>query len=657
MQESTKVEYKVTLNMNRTAALEVAKTVTKDAVTTEMSNHRALDSYDIVVLSVPESILMHAPPQASAWCDFQVEAQPTKDANDGDFDWECSSPALVSCNLGSSKNSVYVVPGGSLRAGNYTFTVTCRESSATATVEVFDGYVPVRASINVEIPPEASKLFDDRKKIENDFVEAPLWMTEAMYPVSLQDEVILSLNLQIEDSCTSPPIQTWCLCGGRDDCSDANLIPKTGTSSFIFADILNYEGVPSVYHLRLVLSRELAENATACWHEDLIHEHFDDHRVFEVYGPPSNGSLVVTPPNGTAVMTPFKLQSGNWSCVHLIGSSGCLVGTELPFQYCFSYYSSSLETWSFLTSWGAKDFVSDVIFGNIGNLSVRAEAKDYLGSVSEQPAMAVINLRKPAVINTESLLDVLSDISFKSSGDSMATIRAVSAIATLLVASDPVESIALELFEALDSSVGTENATSESIEAVAGALTSVIQVEVKRDANAGNNNAGSTKVDAEITKEASNLLEKFSAAGRELPLGIAKNTASMLTSAAGMIMISGSEIDDAQSEAMEETNDNLRRSIASVGEAVIKARPTSDTIEIQARDSDLKLVVRKETRDSVQSIQSVKVGGFEIPKGSAIALPDPTRPCQEVFMFQSTYWPQNPFRYYGNRSVATGREG
>jgi hypothetical protein len=158
---------------------------------------------------------------------------------------------------------------------------------------------------------------------------------------------------------------------------------------------------PKAYRLVLVMSDDpatplLCGNAnTGYFGNNTFVEYSYD---FLVAGAPRGGTVVASPTNGTVVETSFRFFTQGWSCYH-----DC---SKAPFEYRFAQYLDS--SWTYFTNWQTNSSTGFVIFGEVGNETIGAQAKDYLGSVSNW-STTVIRLAQIPFTNASALVTQLND--------------------------------------------------------------------------------------------------------------------------------------------------------------------------------------------------------------------------------------------------------
>ena len=188
--------------------------------------------------------------------------------------------------------------------------------------------------------------------------------------------------------------------------------------------IKSISALPGQYQLRLVLSNTRCHSSGCLLGLGGVVDFLS--KEFVIVAPPHNGSCHVHPPNGSVSTTLFNASSRHWVSHTL----------ELPLSYRFS---SALRTfteargpvsvpiWRYHTSWSAAASARNLLFGVAGTLMIRAEARDTLGAVSMQPAVATAVVMEPPFVNKTKLLNIIENVAM--AGDAMQTLSAVSAIA------------------------------------------------------------------------------------------------------------------------------------------------------------------------------------------------------------------------------------
>lgn len=251
-------------------------------------------TFEVTILPVPPpTAALVAPVRAVGGCALALDASASHDPGGESlsFAWSCealggSSPACATM-ASQSMAPRLVVPGGSLGAGLYRFSVAVSRRDATST-----------ANATVEVVSTAQQ-------------QLPA-VSLGSLPEQVSPQLPLNLSAAItEDAaggCVAPRYRSWFLCPVTSDGepieANATLIRRIGQKA---GDGLVFHPdrfvTPGRYLVRLTLSDDA----------DLFSQQFSfDSAAFVLDAPPANGRCRVFPEAGEVVVTSFRLDSLGW---------------------------------------------------------------------------------------------------------------------------------------------------------------------------------------------------------------------------------------------------------------------------------------------------------------------------------------------------------
>jgi len=168
------------------------------------------------------------------------------------------------------------------------------------------------------------------------------------------------------------------------------------------------------YHVRLAISSDGVADAT--WEGGSGIFLFDS-TSFVVAPPPCCGRCSVSPDEDFA-LSEFEISTSDW------------LSEDLPLEHMFSSLKAVAEGnqpyWFILSEWSQSVSVRRV-FVEPGNTSVRARAKDFLGSISEDALAFIMVTKRQNPTSSADLISVVEDVANRA--DSFATVAVIDAVA------------------------------------------------------------------------------------------------------------------------------------------------------------------------------------------------------------------------------------
>jgi len=405
---------------------------------------------------------------------------------------------------------------------------------------------------------------------------------------------------------------------------------------------------PGGYFLRLILSDSLGagwQSPSNAGRSRFIY----DTNIFHVDGKPSNGSCVVRPTEGEQVITNFTVASLDW------------IEDDLPLKHRFSWQNSldasgaidHSEVWIFINGWTQLMSISTV-FGNIGGISIRAEAMDTLGST--EMASAEIVVRAPDVpVDNSKLISIIDSIT--RTGDASAVAATVSAVASVSLSSKPPqnkqrEELATKLIDALASSSAALKApTNEVVDSTASALEATLRFAVPSEPNREASQPP-PPVNMAIATQGADLVNRVATAALRVEGGLRPAAAVSLVKSVGSLVgtvaveaNNGGKNGATQRKQQKALSAQLRAATTSIASAMVKAAPIGKTVKV--RSAFLELSAKKADKTSLLKNGST-IEDFTLPPLPPSVLSRRLAACAEGYTLQNTKWTHNPFGYAGN---------
>eukprot|EP00929_Paragymnodinium_shiwhaense_P086619 TRINITY_DN4710_c0_g2_i10.p1 TRINITY_DN4710_c0_g2~~TRINITY_DN4710_c0_g2_i10.p1 ORF type:complete len:2826 (+),score=623.33 TRINITY_DN4710_c0_g2_i10:212-8689(+) len=460
--------------------------------------------------AAPPVLSVLAPGKASPSCGLLLDASASYDPADTDlfFTWSCGTPKPVAggrrlqkegvadegmnttvptptssnplpCEealaLVGNTSSRLEIPGGTLPEGTYTFVLEVFRKGGG----IFKA-LPATSSSSVTVqlsglPEPVVFLGAEPGKDKG---------VGALKELSPQVDFRLSATVSEDPECRAPPFSAWYLVPSPAEEAQAatflgqQRVAVGGDASLIYSQRLmgNLLVAPGNYQLRLVLS----DSNSAQWQNGGKSTYYFDSAAFKIDPAPTAGACVITPAVGIQLNTTFLLSTSGW------------LDDDLPLQYRFSKLSATGKA-SPLRTFGRPATFSTLL-GLLGPVKVQAEAKDSLGSISAPVyAEALVEAKKNtdgsiAAPSKAEMTNVLENV--VASGDMAATLTAIIEIAEVSSAAAaaqetggpstmerppaPDPELANKMLDAMSSDALLEDASDETIQGAALALTKVV---------------------------------------------------------------------------------------------------------------------------------------------------------------------------------------
>ncbi|CAK0900611.1 unnamed protein product [Prorocentrum cordatum] len=591
----------------------------------------------------PPDAILSFPAKASRNCDFSLDASDSTDPGGSDlaFAWACSSDnssglavsdaAASACSAAvANETASYVtLPGGSLETGAYLFTVTVSradaESTAQGTVLVMNSNQPVVSfsQLAAEVSPQQ--------------------------PLTFSGAIVESVG------CVAPSWKAWWLIA-PDGTSATQLAASTATSLVELTVPSLSAAFGSYYALRLVLSNS---EHTGFIEDTSSGVYVVDSTSFLIDEPPSGGSSVVFPSIGNATLTSFTFSSVNW------------LDDDLPllhkFSRCLGAIGDGCDSWTTVSAYSQSQTMQNVLLSTPGTVTIKAEAKDTLGSVSAAVTeVEVIELTED--VSDSTLLAVVSSVS--SFGDTFTTLAAVSAVADSSRGGN--QEFTSSLLDTMLDSGALADPSREGIDASTNTLVSVVAsgatVRPSLSNVHSNDTAEEVVMDVQVAAKAASLVADIAAAARGLSEGLEVGTATLLVNSVAILLntataevadngtasTGGGAVSDEQVAEQRGLSTQLQQAADAIGDAVVQGASAGETVTMNS--SGLQLNVMKAESD-VLATQGASVGGFTLPPMPGFApgmrlLSGRRLTSGETVGLLNAKWHKNPFTYAGSTAPA-----
>jgi len=557
------------------------------------------------------------------------------------FAWACSSDnssglavsdaAASACSAAvANETASYVtLPGGSLETGAYLFTVTVSradaESTAQGTVLVMNSNQPVVSfsQLAAEVSPQQ--------------------------PLTFSGAIVESVG------CVAPSWKAWWLIA-PDGTSATQLAASTATSLVELTVPSLSAAFGSYYALRLVLSNS---EHTGFIEDTSSGVYVVDSTSFLIDEPPSGGSSVVFPSIGNATLTSFTFSSVNW------------LDDDLPllhkFSRCLGAIGDGCDSWTTVSAYSQSQTMQNVLLSTPGTVTIKAEAKDTLGSVSAAVTeVEVIELTED--VSDSTLLAVVSSVS--SFGDTFTTLAAVSAVADSSRGGN--QEFTSSLLDTMLDSGALADPSREGIDASTNTLVSVVASGATVRPTLSNVNSNDTAeevvMDVQVAAKAASLVADIAAAARGLSEGLEVGTATLLVNSVAILLntataevadngtasTGGGAVSDEQVAEQRGLSTQLQQAADAIGDAVVQGASAGETVTMNS--SGLQLNVMKAESD-VLATQGASVGGFTLPPMPGFApgmrlLSGRRLTSGETVGLLNAKWHKNPFSYAGSIAPA-----
>lgn len=640
-------------------------------------------TFEVTIAGIPPPVAqILAPARASPSCDAVLDASGSADPGGAalSFAWSCAGSAEASAALSdvqacgraaaAAAGPELSIPAGTLGIGAFVFTATATRadgaSGVAAATVIFDAAVGVP-------PPAVSVGSVDAR-------------------VSPQLPLGVAAKITESGSCRAPGWQAWWMLGldssGNVNASEAALVSSTqnGTGRLTIQPPL-----PATPGGRYMLRLILADSKLSSWAPDGTGSSFFtfDTNIFTVAVPPYGGRCRSFPATGNVSSTLFRLSSLDWD-------------GDGPFYHRFFWRAGANGTgegsWKTLSNWQMAQDVGNILFGKAGNITVRAEARDMLGSISAASTGITV---LPAVPPDSQLLDVIGAVQAK--GAPMAVLVALSAVADTKTSAlvparagsapastekadadrKAAKDFSLSLLGIASSSGALDDPTPEVVGAMTNSLTSILSIsEASLAEQAPESTDGSTAqapvvVDADVADKGAGLVADIAAAADTLPEGLGTEAASALVGSVGMLMYSVAEPEPASPLAANASNASanasaaaavekskqlskkLMSAISKIGDAASKALPVGETKRVSG--GSLELTLAKEDPEELRA-KGAKVGSFGFPPMTNLSLGRRLAACAGSsspagVVMQHTAWTANPFAFASTACKADSPAG
>jgi len=607
--------------------------------------------FDVIINGIPPPVAdIAAPETASPSCTAVLDASGSYDPSGASlsFAWQCiasSNTSQAKCDtlVSGVTSSRLDITGGTLDAGLYTFYVQASRTDAAASTSA-----TLLLTNSLGVPPPSVS------------------MARPPQEVSPQLELEFSALIISSGECQAPPWEAWWILptqpNGDPIEANATLLTRTqdGTGALVVPAPLPVQ--PGQYLLRLTLASSSLATATEGTNSFFAFDSFP----FLVDEPPSDGRCQIFPEEGNVSTTSFRLLSLDW------------VDDDLPLEHRFFWRQGDLltanGTWKVLRSWGMGDTFENVLFGQIGTVSGRAEARDTLGSVSLAFSEATV-VMPPEPPGEDLLANALSSVA--AGGEPFATLAAITAVAdTSSSGAGASKEFANTMLDTMSGSGALEDATPEAVGATANALNSILGSSLANaEATASDSGGAPTPaaVDPEVASKAAAFVGSIASAAGTLEDGLDTDTATTLFGSVDTLFLSvavsptpspaanaGSLVAGESSEEEQAANlaaaqalsTQLQSATSAIGEAVLKGAAVGEPVSITSGGLSMSLV--KETAASMAS-ESKAIGDVIFPPMPGLASSARRRleECADSGIgLQNTKWPSNPFAYKGPNSTA-----
>eukprot|EP00929_Paragymnodinium_shiwhaense_P056524 TRINITY_DN28284_c0_g5_i1.p1 TRINITY_DN28284_c0_g5~~TRINITY_DN28284_c0_g5_i1.p1 ORF type:complete len:2602 (-),score=480.12 TRINITY_DN28284_c0_g5_i1:145-7950(-) len=292
---------------------------------------------------LPEARLK-APSKWFPACELSLDASGSFDVTGADlsYAWSCSSPdgpsgqtcSATLAGLVNTATSSFTIPGESLPAGNYTFSVSVSRDGgpqATASTTV--------SSVSVPIPTVS--------------------MAQMPEQVSPQQPLVLQATVTSSGACSQPAWHAWWLLSS-DTPAEGQILVQSQERDVSLSAPLPAGELQGQYKLRLLFS----ESPNADWQS--ASAVFVDSSHFDIDMPPYNGRCVAS-----------KIDIGTHFDVFEIGSIAW-IDDDLPLQHRIEQKEG--EDWTVLLDWNIRGYIAPVVITRPGTTEFKCKVRDTLSS-------------------------------------------------------------------------------------------------------------------------------------------------------------------------------------------------------------------------------------------------------------------------------------